>query len=143
MKRKLIVLQGPSNAGKTTSLHFLYKILMANSDAKLISFKAIGLKLDFIATISIGGHLVGVFNRGDVPKEVEESLQELMGKNCRVIIGAAHTKGKIKDVLASARGTYELKPVSKRKVVGESRQAISNHITAHELAAMVYAAINV
>ncbi len=140
MKRQLIVLQGRSNVGKSTSLNFLYKILLANPDAKLISFMALGRKLDFIATISIEGHLVGIFNRGDVPSEVEESLQRLRAKKCRIIVGAAHAKGEIEKVLASVERTYDLVQVPKKASLGKSLP-VSNFATAHELAAMVYKAI--
>lgn len=103
---------------------------------------ALGRKLDFIAMISIEGHLVGIFNRGDVPREVQKSLRQLMAEKCRVIVGATHTKGEIEDVLKSLERTCDLMRVPKKANLGKSL-AISNFATAHELAAMVYEAIDV
>lgn len=140
MNKQLIILQGRSNVGKSTSLNILYKLLLANPVAKLIWFEALGRKLDFIATISIEGQLVGIFNRGDVPAEVEKSLQLLMLKKCRVIVGAAHGKGEINDVLASAERACQLVQVPKKASLGKSLD-ISNQVTAHTLASMIYAAL--
>lgn len=141
MKKQLIALRGRSSVGKSSALHLLYKFLVANPSVKPIHFEALGRKLDFLAIVSVEGHTVGIFNRGDVPATVKELLDRLVRKKCQVIVCAARTKGKIENVLESPGRKYKLVEVSKKAKHGKS-EAASNHSAAHSLAAMVYAALD-
>lgn len=141
MKKQLIALRGRSCVGKSSTLHLLYKLLLAHPGTKPLHFKAQGRKLDFIAIVSIEGITVGIFNRGDVPATVQDLLEQLVAEKCQVIVCAARTKGKIENVLKSQGRKYKLAQVQKKASIGKS-QTISNNAAAHNLAAMVYAALD-
>lgn len=136
MKRHLIALRGKSSIGKSSSLHLLYKHLLAHPDTKPLHFEALGRKLDFIAILSIEGHAVGIFNRADAPAIVKELLDRLVEAKCQVIVCAARTKGEVEKVLK-----YKLVELQKKACAGKS-QAVSNSAVSHSIAAMVYAALD-
>ena len=141
MKKHLIALRGKSCVGKSSTLHLLYKQLLTHPGTKPVHFEALGRKLDFVAILSIEGHTVGIFNRGDVPATVQELLDRLVEAKCQVIVCAARTKGDIEKVLTSQGRKYKLVELQKKPCVGKS-QAISNHTASHNIAAMVYAALD-
>ncbi len=141
MKRLLIALRGRSSVGKSSTLHLLFKLLLAHPGTKPLHFKALGRKLDFIAVVSVEGATVGIFNRGDIPATVQELLEQLVSEKCQVIVCAARTKGEIENVLKSQGRRYKLVQVQKKVSIGKS-QAISNNAAAHSLAAMVYGALD-
>jgi hypothetical protein len=141
MKKHLIALRGRSNVGKSSTLHLLYKQILAHPGTKPIHFEAFGRKLDFLAIVSIEGRLVGIFNRGDVPAMVQELLDRLAGEKCQVIVCAARTKGEIENVLKSHARKYKLSQLQKKASIGNS-QAISNYAASHNIAAMIYASLD-
>lgn len=141
MKKQLIALRGRSSVGKSSALHLLYKFLITNPAVKPVHFEAFGRKLDFLAIVSVEGHAVGIFNRGDVPATVQELLDRLVEQKCQVIVCAARTKGEVENVLKSPSRKYKLVEVSKRAKHGKS-EAVSNHAAAHNLAALVYDALD-
>lgn len=141
MKKRLIALRGPSSVGKSSTLHLLYRLLLAHPDTKPIYFRAIGRKLDFIAVVTVEGASVGIFNQGDVPATVQYHLDQLVAQRCQIILCAARTKGKIEDVLKSQGRKYKLVQVHKNASVGKSH-LVSNNAAAHYLATMVYAALD-
>lgn len=141
MKKHLIALRGKSGVGKSSTLHLLYKHLLAHPGTKPLHFEALGRRLDFIATLSIEGRTVGIFNRGDVPTTVEGLLGRLVEAKCQVIVCAARTKGEVEIVLKSQSRKYELLELRKAACVGTSH-AISNSAAAHNIAALVYAALD-
>ena len=141
MKRHLIALRGKSSIGKSSSLHLLYKHLLAHPDTKPLHFEALGRKLDFIAILSIEGHAVGIFNRADAPAIVKELLDRLVEAKCQVIVCAARTKGEVEKVLKSQGRKYKLVELQKKACAGKS-QAVSNSAVSHSIAAMVCAALD-
>ncbi|MBT0568954.1 hypothetical protein KIK84_01320 [Curvibacter sp. CHRR-16] len=140
MKKQILSLRGKSGVGKSTTLHLLYKLLLAYPNAKPLSFKSIGRKLDFIATLEIEGHVVGIFNRGDLPEIVQELLEQLEAEKCQVIVCAARTKGEVEKVFQSFKRRYKLVDVPKRVAASQSYTA-SNHLAAYTLASLVCAAV--
>ena len=141
MKKQLIALRGPSNVGKSTSLHLLYRLLVSDPVAKPLSFTAHGWKLDFVAIIEIAGYKVGLTNRGDVPKTLKEVLRALVRKRCDIVVCAARTRGTVGTVLAAFDPPHKLVQVLKRPSKTASH-SVSNLSAAHELASLVYAAID-
>ena len=141
MKKQLIALRGKSCVGKSSTLHLLYKHLLTHPGTKPVTFEALGRKLDFIATLSIEGHNIGIFNRGDVPATVQELLDRLVEQKCQVIVCAARTKGEVENVLKSQGRKYKLVEIQKKACAGKSK-AISNNAASHSIAAMIYAALD-
>lgn len=142
MKKQLIALRGASNSGKSSTLLMLYRLLAAHSATRLISFEAIGHKLDFSAIVQINGCKIGIFNRGDVSGTVDGLIDQLAQAGCKVIVCAARSKGDVGDVLASYERRYQLQDIVK-KTGGEDESdfALVNMGVAHDLAARVYSAV--
>ncbi|OBU56378.1 hypothetical protein [Stenotrophomonas maltophilia] len=142
MKKQLIALRGASNSGKSSTLLMLYRLLAAHSATRLISFEAIGHKLDFSAIVQINGCKIGIFNRGDVSGTVDGLIDQLAQAGCKVIVCAARSKGDVGDVLASYERRYQLQEiVIKTGGEDESDFALVNMGVAHDLAARVYSAV--
>jgi hypothetical protein len=141
LKKQIISVRGKSGVGKSTTLHLLYKILLTYPNSKPLSFEALGRKLDFVATLEIESHVVGIFNRGDMPNIVNDLLERLDQDKCQVIVCAARTKGSVEEVLQSFKRRYKLTDVPKKASAGESHEP-SNHSVAYHLASLVCAAVD-
>ena len=141
MKNHILALRGKSSVGKSSTLQLLYKLLVTNPNTKTLYFEAVGRKLDFLAIVVIEGVIVGLFNRGDAPATVQDMLERLVNEKCQVIVCAARTKGEVDNVLKSYGGKYEVSTLQKTANIGKS-EAVSNLAAAHNLASMVYAAID-
>ncbi|WP_313272769.1 hypothetical protein [Stenotrophomonas sp.] len=143
MKKQLIALRGPSNAGKSTTLHILYKLLLAHPGTKPISFEMIGRKIDFSAIIAINGIKIGIVNRGDVPGPLKNLIDDLVAENCKIIVCAARAKGNASAMLDSFKPKFKLVTVSKHRSETDKDDVLilANQSTAHQLAANVYSAL--
>lgn len=143
MKKQLIALRGISNAGKSTTLHILYKLLVADSGTKPICFEMLGYKLDFRAIIAVGGQKVGIVNRGDVSDQLEDFIEGLIARGCTIIVCAARTKGSFDPLLDAFTPQFELVKVPKNKSESKDEDilTLANQGTAHELAAKIYSAV--
>lgn len=143
MKKRLIALRGPSNVGKSTTLHILYKLLLAHPDTKPISFTMLGYKIDFSAIIAINGVKIGIVNRGDVPGPLKEFIDDLATEHCKIIVCAARTKGDVEAMLDSFNSKFELVTMlkSKSSVGDEDAYMLCNQSSAHELAAKIYSSL--
>ncbi len=143
MKKRLIALRGPSNVGKSTTLHILYKLLLAHPYTKPISFEMIGRKIDFSAIVAINGVKVGIVNRGDVSAPLRGFIDELAAEHCKIIVCAARTRGDFGAMLDSFSPGFKLVTVPKYKSKNDEVDALilENQGTAHELAAKIYSAL--
>ncbi|MGE8281608.1 MAG: hypothetical protein ACN6O2_14385 [Stenotrophomonas sp.] len=143
MKKQLIALRGPSNAGKSTTLHILYKLLLAPPSTKPIGFKKIGYKIDFSAIVAINGIKIGIVNRGDVTAPLKKLIDHLAAENCKIIVCAARTKGNVGTMLDSFSPRFKLVTVSKHRSETDKDDVLmlANQAAAHQLAANVYSAL--
>jgi hypothetical protein len=138
MSKQLIALRGSGNVGKTTTLHALYRLLVADPLSKTLSYQSLGRKLDFEAIIQIGGHKVGLVSRGDIPGNLKQFLDRLVQARCEIIVCAARTKGEVGATLASFDPPYQLIEVEK---VASTNETLANVGVAHQLASLIYLAI--
>ena len=141
MKKQLIALRGPSKVGKSTAIHSLYKLLVADPIVKPLSFESHGRLLDFVAIVEIEDCKIGLVNRGDIPAVLKKLLKELARKRCDVIVCAARTKGAVDKLLASFDPPYQLVQLAKSPSKSASNP-VSKFCAAHEFASLVFAAID-
>lgn len=143
MKKQLIALRGISNVGKSTTLHILYKLLVADSGTKPGFFEMLGYQLDFRAIVVVGGHKIGIVNRGDVSDPLEDFIDGLIARGCSIIVCAARTRGNVGPMLEKFSPRFELVTVPKNKYESDDEDALTlaNQGVAHELAARIYSAV--
>ena len=93
--RKIIIVRGVHDTGKTTSINELYNWIIS-LDYQLIDNVTRNSNGDILGTITIGNLVIGFNSAGDKPKEVLkiEKLKDEHGNFPDIIICASRTKGK-------------------------------------------------
>ena len=93
---KFIILEGDPGRGKTTTLHALKQILIANGYAKMLNMGLLFDPIkqadppDFLDFFSKGNKKVGITSRGDDYNSVASDLHLLAMSKCDVCICACH-----------------------------------------------------
>ena len=109
--KKVIILQGNENTGKTATLKIVIKMLLKNNAKLLVFSKNFGLWLhdyprvgDIWAIIEYNGEFIFITTRGDYPKciqaDFDSALQitNLSLRDIDVFICAAHTDKQVEKV---------------------------------------------
>lgn len=108
MKQKVIIcLYAPANKGKTSTIRKVYELLGGREDFLKSSYE--------ISDIVMRGDIkIGCESLGDPDSDQKEWLEELMKKQCDIIVTASRTKGDTVgnvDALAEQYG-YAIKWIS-------------------------------
>lgn len=97
--KRLIILKGVSNVGKTSTLDALIKKLLTK-DACLIYPEKRAYITSFVIC-GFEGHKVGIITFGDptCESDVEGCLQQCIEQKCDIIFAASRTRGNVYDML--------------------------------------------
>lgn len=91
----VITLFGKSHTGKTTTLNKVIDKLNVDYEVNNVREKPFSL-IDRLVTININGVMVGISTGGDHVGIIKRRLDDLLEKNCSIIVTATRTKGKPK-----------------------------------------------
>ena len=97
--KRLIILKGASNVGKTSTLDALIKKLLSKG-ARLIHPERRTDITSFVIC-EFEGHKIGIITFGDPSSEpdVDGCLQQCKEHQCDIIYGASRTRGNVYDML--------------------------------------------
>lgn len=92
---KIIMLKGPDNSGKTTTLNLVYNELVNNRKAKVCSYVKVGWKGDdFACTLDYKNSKVAIYSMGDYSIDIDRTIKYYTYKSADVLIIANRNKSK-------------------------------------------------
>lgn len=97
MTKKVIVLWGKADTGKSGTILKIYKLLKSKYKDATSESKIVGEDVRVILTIN--GIKVGIESQGDPGGRLLKSLKSFVKVNCRVIICATRTRGQTVDAV--------------------------------------------
>lgn len=89
--KKIIILKGISNVGKSTILNQLINWLL-NNHTQTNNIKIEGNKVDRYGLIEIKGYKIGIITEGDRYHHTVMRLNEIHNQNCDVIVCCCRTR---------------------------------------------------
>ncbi len=89
---KIIMLYGPSESGKTTTINMVYEKLKKDSLSENVSPREVIEDRDFKAIIRYKGQTIAFFSRGDYSREVNWIMTDYDKQKCDVLICACNDK---------------------------------------------------
>lgn len=88
---KIIALRGRGGSGKSSTIKYLYNILINTKGFKQIKGKSPKEKGDFVAVLSKGSILIGLTSLGDTYSLVYDKLKFLVDNKCLICVSACRT----------------------------------------------------
>ena len=91
---KVIMLDGKSRSGKTTTLNYLYEAMVAPDGKNIIHPKTqVGANPeDFECVLEYDGKKVAIFTMGDIMVEVNHAMSFYEGMDCDVLVCASNDR---------------------------------------------------
>lgn len=93
MNKKIFILFGAANKGKTTTFNLLLNQTCRKFSEHLIYFERYNNGYDFLAVFDNGENRIGLYSSGDNEKEVSHNLYQLNSHHCDFIFGTSRTRG--------------------------------------------------
>ena len=133
--KKMIVIQGPTNHGKTLTLIKVYGILREKCGEVVDYFPD---EYDIRVILhDVNGLKVGICSQGDPNSRQKEDLKCLVQEGCDIIFCAARTSGMTVENIQAYEEIYDITFVPQPFVEGDdSMQEQSNEKMARELIAL-------
>lgn len=107
MEKTIIIISGVSNQGKTTSINALFTELEIKG--KVIEKTVWGKEIEGI--IELENKRIGLYSFGDPYSPQEKKLQELIAKNCDIIVTASRTRGRTKGLIHNLAREHKYKMI--------------------------------
>jgi len=89
---KIIMLLGPSNCGKTTTLNLVYDDLKSQGGVSTCKQQEGGNPNDFSDIIKLNGKLIAILTMGDYAYRIIDCIQDFELKNCDIFITACNDR---------------------------------------------------
>ncbi len=93
MEKKVFILYGAANKGKSTTFNMLFNQICRKFSENLVFFRRFGNGLDFVAVFDNGEKRIGLYSAGDGEEEVSRNLYELYEQGCDFVLGTSRTRG--------------------------------------------------
>ena len=133
---KVLVLQGPSNSGKTTTIRLLVEKLLDSGEGQFIKRSdknRFDTKVDFSLPLLYCGHLIAITTYGD-GMDLIRPFYEQYKDYAAVIVFAAHPNGsKPSDFIHEKNDGKNIITVSKQRTVSEGERRINDNVAAEAL----------
>jgi hypothetical protein len=146
MMKRIIVLEGSAECGKSSTIKRVYRSLVdsffyrRDVDAKVHG--RLGRK-ETHAIIELDAGKIGIESMGDRPGMLKEKLAELASQGCNIIICAARNTTSFKDVVKRVAG-YEAMWVTKFGAGDDiDAQSSSDTVAANDIVSRVHEALRV
>lgn len=139
MEKKIFILSGAGNTGKTTTFNLLFNKLSRKYPGYLIYFERNLSRADFCAVFKNGEIVIGLYSAGDLKEEVNRNLDSLAKYKCDYIFGASRTKGRGCDaIIQYAQSKYGSADVIEWLEKVREEGSDEQHIVNKEAAKILY-----
>ena len=88
---RIIVLQGPSNKGKTSTFNILHKMILDHGGVSTNKQSYGGDKNDFIDTVLFNNLRIGILSMGDQSTPIAKEIWNFNNHKCDLVICALST----------------------------------------------------
>ncbi|MCG7656233.1 hypothetical protein [Wielerella bovis] len=92
-EKKVFILYGAANRGKTTTFNLLFNKLCCEYSEYLIYFERDEYSADFWAVFKKDDVTIGLYSLGDYGDEVNHNLYQLDAYRCDYVFGTSRTRG--------------------------------------------------
>lgn len=111
--KKIFVIRGPGNTGKTSIIQSVYhQLIDCYPDADITDFQPGAY--DVKAIISVNGKKLGIESHGDPNSRLKDSLHEFAQFDCNTILCATRTRGMTVEWVKSYHPPYEIEYFDQR-----------------------------
>lgn len=138
MKKQMLILKGPSNAGKSTTIKLAFDMFLRwavkNGNRSTVHYLYL-TEREVGAVIEVGRKFIGIATRGDTETHVKVGLDFFASHRCKVVLCATRSKGKplkVAQNFSSAQLGVMPTEVAKKKEEVAGQQA-ANKMTAKQL----------
>lgn len=119
--KKILVIYGPHDSGKTSTLKEIHKKFCENHNAKSIILNS-RLKTEILRKVVVNGKSIGFASNGDDAERIKKDLNELINNGCQIIVSAVRVpdggiqaqKAAFEEIAKS--NSYEIKPFDIERV---------------------------
>ncbi len=141
-KKMMILLHGPENSGKTTTVKEVAKLLEAKLNIKPTNINPRKLPVEILVGFKINGCCVCCSSAGDLPSRVHRYLEKIkewlckIGCRCCVIVCTSRTKGSEPYKTAvdwACENGFEVCYIEKSKAVANVSHATDNTNVANDI----------
>lgn len=133
---KIIALRGRGGSGKSSTIKYLYNILIDKKGFKQIEGRSPQIKGDFTAILSKDGIVIGLTSLGDTYNLVYDKLKFLVDNKCLICISACRTFDKKQpgtNAAVESFKSYEYEYIEKTINNDEYSQAKTNEKDAERI----------
>jgi Cdc6-like AAA superfamily ATPase len=140
--KKVIVLKGIRNVGKSQTIKKVYKLLLKSYPSAKIQEKFIGVDIRVVLTIN--GTKIGIESQGDpgINGRLKKSLDYFVELNCQIIICATRTYGQTVDAVNKLKDSYGITWIDQTVERRPFEQGNSNVLVAKNIVEEVEKAIH-
>lgn len=108
---KIIMLKGPDNSGKTTTLNLIHDELVKKMNATIVFKVELGWKGDDIAsTLDYNNRKVAIFSMGDYVEDIKRAIDYFEHKSADVLIIANRNKHQFDNLVHQSGNVLINKP---------------------------------
>lgn len=97
MKKQMLILKGPGNAGKSTTIKLAFDMFLRwavkNGKSSTVHYLYL-TEREVGAVIEVGSEFIGIATRGDAEKHVKDGLDFFASLRCKVVLCATRSRGK-------------------------------------------------
>jgi len=138
MKKQMLILKGPGNTGKSTTIKLAFDMFLQwaikNEKSSTVHYLYL-TEREVAAVIEAGSEFIGVATRGDSEKQVKDGLNFFASHQCKVVLCATRSRGnplRVAHNFSSTQLGVTPREVIKKKEKGAGQQA-ANMMTAQQL----------
>lgn len=138
MKKQMLILRGPGNAGKSTTIKLAFDMFLqwAVKNGKSSTVHHLYLtEREVGAVVEVGSEFIGIATRGDAEKHVKEGLDFFALHRCKVVLCATRSRGqplKVAQNFSSEQlGVIPKEIVKQKEKIADQKAA--NMMTAKQL----------
>lgn len=123
--KKIIVLYGRANCGKSETIKNVFKILNSNYPTAMVDIIFSGSDIKILMK-NLKGLTVGIESQGDPNSRLDQSLQDFQNAQCDIIICTSRTRGMTVNWINSLANSFQIGWIRKISTKSSSQQSANN-----------------
>ena len=104
--KRVIVLRGTENTGKTQTIKKVYELMLAKYQVTRVHEKI--YKREITCVLLVNNKKIGIESQGDPNSRLRRNLEYFVDINCEIIICATRTYGQTVDAVNTLSDNYEI-----------------------------------